>query len=228
MRGSGDAAALAAVLFDMDGLLVDSERLWLQAEYEVVGRLGGTWGPEHQQAVVGGPITRAVGYMLEVTGADVSADEVTRWLVDAMVQRLRAGVDLLPGADELLDAVAAAGVPRALVSSSHRPLVDAALGSLGADRFTVTVAGDEVERVKPAPDPYVVAAGMLGVDPGRCVALEDSPGGVASAEAAGCVTVAVPSIVPIEPGPRRTVVGSLRDLDLLRLDALVRDSTTHV
>lgn len=226
-RRSDAPAALGAVLFDMDGLLLDSERIWLEAERDVVDRLGGEWGPQHQKQLVGGSVPRTTAYMLKLTGADVSPDTVARWLLDAMADRLSSRVELLPGADELLDAVAAAGVPAALVSSSYRPLVDAALQSLGADRFTLTVAGDEVDRLKPAPDPYLLAARTLGLAPRHCVALEDSPNGVASAEAAGCVTVAVPNIVPVEPGPRRTVVGSLADLDVRRLDTLVRDSPSR-
>lgn len=215
-------AALSAVLFDMDGLLIDSERIWLEVERDVVHRLGGEWGPEHQAELVGGSVPRTTAYMLEHTGADATSEQVARWLLDGMVERLSAGVELLPGADELLDALTAAGVPCALVSSSYRPLVDAALGFMGAERFALTVAGDEVERLKPAPDPYLTAARVLGAVPGRCVALEDSPNGVASAEAAGCVTVAVPSVIPIEPTTTRTVVGSLAELDVASLDALVR------
>lgn len=215
--------ALQAVLFDMDGLLIDSEPLWLESEREVVGRLGGQWSAEHQKMLVGGPIARAVDYMLEMTGSKVAPEEVLQWLLDGMVGRLRGGVELLPGADRLLDTLAADGVPCALVSSSYRPLVDAALDSVGAGRFAVTVAGDEVAGRKPAPDPYVLAARMLGVAPERCVALEDSHNGVASAEAAGCVTVAVPSVVPVEPAPTRTVVGSLRELDPRQLNALVEE-----
>lgn len=218
-----DPSALAAVLFDMDGLLVDSERLWLEAEREVVHRLGGEWTAEHQKACVGGSLPRTTAYMLELTGADVTPADVARWLLDGMSRQLRGGVELLAGADELLDGLAAAGVPCALVTSSYRPLVDAALGSVGTGRFALTVAGDEVDRLKPAPDPYLTAARRLGADPRRCVALEDSPNGVASAEAAGCVTVAVPFVLPVEPTPTRTVVGSLKELSIHRLDALVRD-----
>lgn len=207
----------------MDGLLVDSERLWLDTEHDVVGWLGGEWTAEHQKACVGGSIPRTTAYMLELTGADVSSEQIAEWLLDGMVQRLEAGVELLPGADELLDELAAGGVPCALVSSSYRPLVDAALRFIGADRFALTVAGNEVVGLKPAPDPYLLAARTLGAEPERCVALEDSPNGVASAEAAGCVTVAVPSVLPVEPTPTRTVVRSLKELSLRRLDALVRD-----
>lgn len=206
----------------MDGLLVDSERLWLDTERDVVARLGGEWTAEHQKACVGGSLPRTTAYMLELTGAATPASDVAQWLLDGMATRLRGGVEVLPGADELLDEAVAAGVPCALVTSSYRLLVDAAQGSIGGGRFRLTVTGDEVEHLKPAPDPYVTAARRLGIEPRHCVALEDSPNGVASAEAAGCVTVAVPSVLPVEPTPTRTVVGSLKELDLDRLDTLVR------
>jgi beta-phosphoglucomutase-like phosphatase (HAD superfamily) len=125
----------------------------------------------------------------------------------------------------LLAEIAAAGVPSALVSSSHRVMVDVVLDSIGHSighrYFPVTVAGNEVTATKPAPEPYLVAAARLGVDPTRCVVLEDSPTGVASGEAAGCLTVAVPSIAPIPAVNGRVVVSSLTELDLGRLRSLV-------
>jgi HAD superfamily hydrolase (TIGR01509 family) len=140
-----------------------------------------------------------------------------------MLDLLAHGADHRPGAERLLDALVAAGVPCALVSASHRPLVDAVLASVGGDHFAVTIAGDEVERTKPFPDPYLLAADLLGADPRRCVVLEDSPTGVAAAEAAGCVVVAVPFMVPIEPAASRHVVGSLLELTPATLERLVTE-----
>ncbi|MQA83429.1 MAG: HAD-IA family hydrolase [Streptosporangiales bacterium] len=217
-----DVTALQAVFFDMDGLLVDSERLWFEVEREVMVRLGAEWREEDQAALVGGSVQRTVRYMLDRSGADVDPEAVARWLLDDMADRLRSEVPLRPGAEKLLDEVIGARVPRALVSSAHRALIDPVLDALGPDRFDVTVAGDEVRRTKPDPEPYLKAAGLLGVHPGGCVVLEDSPNGLASAEAAGCVTVAVPSVVPIPPAPGRTVVRSLYDVDLALLETLVR------
>ena len=212
---------LEAVFFDMDGLLVDSERLWFDLEGEIMARLGGEWRDEDQADLVGGSLDRTVAFMLDRSGSSVAPSVVAGWLLDGMVERLRGGVPLRPGAAELLDQVERDGVPRALVSSAFRVLVDAALDGLGSDRFDVTIAGDEVTRTKPDAEPYVMAARRLGVRPGGCVALEDSPNGLASAEAAGCVTVAVPSIVAVEDAPGRTIVRSLRDLDLARLREIV-------
>lgn len=213
--------ALRAVCFDMDGLLVDTERLWFETEKDVMERLGGAWRPENQHDLVGGSMGKTVGYMLRLSGSDADPGQVAGWLLDGMSARMGDGVELLPGAWELLDSATAAGVPCALVSSSHRVLVDAVLGGFDHDWFSVTVSGDDVSLLKPNPEPYLATTTALGVEPERCVVLEDSPNGVASAEAAGCVTVAVPSIVPIRPAPGRTVVSSLRELDLRNLDDLV-------
>jgi HAD superfamily hydrolase (TIGR01509 family) len=212
---------LQAVLFDMDGLLVDSERLWYEAEAQIAAELGATWGPEHQESLVGGSIDRTVAYMLSLSGPVAAPEEVARRLLDGMAERLRANVPMMPGAKELLDEVREAGVPSALVSSTNRALMEYALDGIGRDRFTLTVAGDEVEHTKPHPEPYLTAARLLNVDPRQCVALEDSPYGTESATAAGCHVVAVPSVVPIAEAPGRTVVSSLLDVDLARLRSLV-------
>ena len=121
------------------------------------------------------------------------------------------GVPLQPGARELLAQVAAAGLPHALVTSSERRFMDAVLARTGL-RFDVLVCADDVSMTKPDPEPYLLAAKLLGAAPASCVALEDSPNGVASAEAAGCHVIAVPSLIPIAPGPGRTVVRSLADV----------------
>jgi HAD superfamily hydrolase (TIGR01509 family) len=212
---------LEAVLFDMDGLLVDSERLWYETEAEVMAELGTTWGPEHQESLVGGSIARTVAYMLALAGPVAEPEDVARRLLGGMADRLRANVPMMPGAKQLLDEVREAGVPSALVSSTHRALMEYALDGIGRDRLSVTVAGDEVEHPKPHPEPYLTAARMLDADPRRCVALEDSPNGTESATAAGCHVVAVPSVVPIPEAPGRTVVTSLLDVDLARLRSLV-------
>ncbi|WP_243719600.1 HAD family phosphatase [Actinomadura sp. KC06] len=209
-----------AVLFDMDGLLIDSERVWLEVESEVMAWLGGEWTPAHQERLVGGSLAIAVDYMLELTGADAPPEEVGRRMLDGMAERLAASVPMMPGAKDLLAEIREAGVPAALVSSSHRRLLEPVLDAIGREHFALSVAGDEVARTKPDPEPYLTAAARLGADPGRCVVLEDSPNGVAAAEAAGCVTVAVPGVLPIPPAPGRTVVASLREVSLATLRAL--------
>jgi HAD superfamily hydrolase (TIGR01509 family) len=212
--------ALAAVLFDMDGLLVDTEPLWLETETEVMARLGAPWTTQDQEALLGGSIQRTVSYLLAKATRPAPPRKVERWLVDGMLGRLQDGrVVVRPGARELLAAVAAAGLPHGLVTSSQRSFADAVLASTGIT-FRVTVCAEDVAVTKPDPEPYLLGAKLLDADPARCVVLEDSPNGVASATAAGCRVVAVPSLVPIPPAPGRLVVASLRDITLGTLRAL--------
>ncbi len=217
MSAAPEVAPLpAALLFDMDGLLVDTERTWFAVESEVMAELGAPWGEEHQVALVGGPLEKTVDYMLALADRpDVSPEDLSRALLAGMVRHLRTGpVDWRPGAQELLSAAAAAGIPCALVSSSLRQVVDAVLDAVGRDPFAATVAGDEVPTTKPAPDPYLRAAELIGVAPSDCVALEDSETGANSAVAAGCVTVVVPSVATVPAGLGDLQVGSLTELDL--------------
>ena len=218
---------LQAVLWDMDGLLVDTEPLWTQAEEELAVRLGGEFTAELKAAIVGTRLDVAIPLFLQHLGRPVTPEAVedgSRWLLERMVALFARPLPLMPGAAELLAAVAAAGVPQALVSSSYRALVAAVLAH-GTGPFAVTLAGDEVSRGKPDPEPYLTAAARLGVDPVRCVVLEDSPAGVASGEAAGCAVVAVPSVpgVQLEGSRRRQVRTSLVDVDVDGLASLLPD-----
>jgi HAD superfamily hydrolase (TIGR01509 family) len=210
---------LQGVLFDMDGLLVDSEPLWFEVECAVMARLDGRWSEADQQALIGGSLPRTVSYLLARAGRPASPEDVGHWLVDGMTELLMSRpLTMLPGAGELLAEVRSAGIPRALVTSSERPIMDAVLRQLGVG-FTATVCADDVTHGKPDPEPYLRAASLLGADPRACVALEDSPNGVASAEAAGCRLIAVPSLVPIRDQDGRIIVASLRQVNL----ALLRD-----
>jgi HAD superfamily hydrolase (TIGR01509 family) len=212
---------LEAVLFDMDGLLVDTEPLWFETEIEVMGRLGASWTKEDQERLLGGSMEHTVGYLLAKATRPAAPAEVARWMLDGMLRRAAAGrVAIRPGARELLGEVAAAGLPHALVTSSEREFTDVVMKSTGL-RFAVAVTGDDVARTKPDPEPYLLAAKLLGASPANCVALEDSPNGVTSASSAGCQVIAVPSLLPIPPAPGRLVVPSLRAISLATLRALV-------
>lgn len=202
-----------AVLFDLDGVLVDSEPVWYDVEGGLVERLGGTWGREHQARCIGGTVDATCRYILDLTGATVTVEEIQAEVMAGMVAHYTTDLPVLDGALELVDAVRARGVRTALVSSSFRVLVDAALIKLGAHRFDATVAGDEVRVGKPQPEPYLTACAALGVAPARAVVVEDALNGVLSGEAAGCPVVVVPSVAPIEAAPGRHVVGSVRDID---------------
>lgn len=213
-----------AVLWDMDGLMVDSEGLWTIAESELAESLGGTWDDEVKALVVGTRLDVAVPAILRWFGADSTPERVAGTadrLLSRMVELFAGELPLLPGVAELLRALDDEGVPMALVSSSYRVLVDAVLAH-GVGPFALTLAGDEVGQAKPSAEPYLTAAARLGAAPSRCVVLEDSPSGVASGEAAGCAVVAVPSVlgVRLAPRPRRLVAPTLAGLvpdDLRRL-----------
>jgi HAD superfamily hydrolase (TIGR01509 family) len=211
---------LAAVLFDMDGLLVDTEPLWLEAETDVMARLGAPWTKQDQEQLLGGSMARTVGYILARATMPAAPEEIAHWLMEGMLKRAAEGrIAIQPGARELLDAVAAAGLPYALVTSSQRAFAEAVVRGTGF-RFPVTVTGEDVVNTKPDPEPYRLAAKLLDADPEDCVALEDSPNGVASATAAGCHVIAVPSLLPIPPADRRLVVRSLTEVTIPTLRAL--------
>jgi HAD superfamily hydrolase (TIGR01509 family) len=225
LDGKG-GAGLQAVLLDMDGTLVDTEGYWWAAEVEVFAELGHVLDDAHREIVVGGPMSRALGHLISVTGAEATPHELSTAVNRRFAQLIAGGkVPLMPGARRLLTELAAHRVATALVSASHRPIIDAVLRSLGPQHFAISVAGDEVARTKPHPDPYLLAAARLGVDPARCVALEDTATGVTSAERAGCRVVAVPSLVPIERAAGRTVLASLEQVDMSFLRSLIADAT---
>ncbi|MBC7677861.1 MAG: HAD family phosphatase [Pseudorhodobacter sp.] len=220
----------------MDGLLVDSEPVWTVAEVELARSLGGEFSPELKAAIVGTRLEVAVPRILrwyDAPAAPADVDRACAWLLARMVELFAGDLPVMPGAASLVAACRAAAVPVALVSSSYRVLVDAVLaggglpagggpaGRLGP--FDLTVAGDEVTHAKPHPEPWLTACSRLGVDPSRCVVLEDSPSGVASGLAAGCAVVGVPSVagVSFESAPRLTVRTSLVGLGLADLQALV-------
>ncbi|WP_329408200.1 HAD family phosphatase [Streptomyces sp. NBC_00704] len=218
---TAQGSALQAVLLDMDGTLVDTEGFWWDVEVEVFARLGHPLDDSWRHVVVGGPMSRSAGFLIDATGADVTLDELAVLLNEGFEDRITRALPLMPGATRLLAELAEHEVPTALVSASHRRIIDRVLTALGAENFRLTVAGDEVPRTKPHPDPYLFAAARLGVDPARCAVVEDTATGVASAEAAGCHVVAVPSVAPIAPAPRRTVVSSLEQVDLTFLRGLM-------
>lgn len=215
-ENEGADGGLQAVTFDMDGLLVDSEPLWFEAEAAIMARMGSPWGPADQEHLIGGSLTRSSAYMQRKAAQPVPQEVIAQWLVQGMAGLVRArGVQVMPGALELLAEIAAAGLPHALVTSAEPEIMTAALDSIGV-RFPVTVCAADVARGKPDPEPYLRAAALLGVPPGRSVALEDSPTGITSAHAAGYTVIAVPSVPP-PPGLARLTVPSLRLVDLATL-----------
>ncbi|MGW0508584.1 HAD family hydrolase [Streptomyces olivaceoviridis] len=220
---TAEGSALQAVLFDMDGTLVDTEGFWWDVEVEVFAALGHTLDESWRHVVVGGPMTRSAGFLIEATGADITLAELSVLLNEGFEDRIGRTLPLMPGASRLLGELHLHGVPTALVSASHRRIIDRVLSVLGPHHFSLSIAGDEVSRTKPFPDPYLLAAAGLGADPARCAVIEDTATGVAAAEAAGCRVVAVPSVAPIGPAERRTVVSSLEEVDLAFLRGLMTE-----
>ncbi|MET7985100.1 MULTISPECIES: HAD family phosphatase [unclassified Streptomyces] len=218
---TAEGSALQAVLLDMDGTLVDTEGFWWDVEVAVFAALGHVLDDSWRHVVVGGPMTRSAGFLIEATGADITLPALSVLLNDGFEERIGHSLPLMPGAARLLAELAAHEIPTALVSASHRRIIDRVLGAIGSHFFALTVAGDEVERTKPFPDPYLLAAARLGAEPARCAVIEDTSTGVASAEAAGCQVIAVPSVAPIAPAARRTVVNSLEEVDLPFLHRLM-------
>ncbi|MFC5666395.1 HAD family hydrolase [Kitasatospora misakiensis] len=208
----------AAVLFDMDGTLVDTEHLWVQATAELADELHHPLTDADLPEVLGQAIEHTAAHLHRVSGTALSEAELADRLGDSFAGKVAAETVPRPGALALLASLRDARVPTALVSASPRRVVDLVLSTLGRDWFAVTLAAEDTPRTKPAPDPYLAAAAHLGLDPAACVAVEDTPTGVASATAAGCAVLAVPSSdVAIPNGSRVTLLDSLEhaDLDLL-------------
>lgn len=220
---TAEDSALQAVLLDMDGTLVDTEGFWWDVEREVFASLGHVLDETWRHVVVGGPMTRSAGFLIEATGADITLAELTVLLNEGFEDRIGRTLPLMPGAARLLAELSEYEIPTALVSASHRRIIDRVLTVLGPHHFALSIAGDEVSRTKPFPDPYLLAAAGLDARPSRCAVIEDTATGVAAAEAAGCRVIAVPSVAPIGPAAGRTVVSSLEEVDLAFLRGLMTE-----
>ncbi|MEU7297387.1 HAD family phosphatase [Streptomyces exfoliatus] len=217
--GGASVTDLAAVLFDMDGTLVDTEVLWWDATEEVAARFGHRLTEADAPEVVGRAVEDTATHLVRVTGTrDVGEDGVARALTAAFEERVDKGAPLRPGAARLLAELERDGMPFALVSASPRSVVDSVTGgALAGVPFAFTLSADDTVRTKPHPDPYREAARRLGVPCAACVAVEDSPDGAASADAAGCVVLVVPSMLPVPAGQGRVFADSLEEVSLTSL-----------
>lgn len=204
----------------MDGTLVDSEKLWdvsLSALYET---FGGAMSRETRTALVGASAEETMVTVYAEVGRDpdpAAMAESIRWLHRYTADLFDDGLPWCDGAREMLEALAAVGTPMALVTNTQRALTERALNSIGRQYFSTTVCADEVPNGKPAPDPYLRAAELLGLEPSECLAVEDSVTGTAAAEKAGCAVLVVPNDVPVPGGIRRRHAASLAGLSVADL-----------
>ncbi|WP_189081133.1 HAD family hydrolase [Mangrovihabitans endophyticus] len=211
------------MLFDMDGTLVDSEKVWDVALHELAERAGGRLSPPARQAMIGSTMSRTMQLMRDDLGQpDRPEAPDAAWLTDRVFELFGNGLVWRPGAHELLRAVRADGLPTALVTSTGRKLVEVALDTLGRENFDVVIVGDEVDAPKPDPEPYLIAAGKLGVPITACVAIEDSPTGMASALASGAAVLAVPAELELPPTDGVHLRTSLEGVDAAFLGSLLR------
>jgi HAD superfamily hydrolase (TIGR01509 family) len=199
----------AAVLWDMDGTLVDTEPYWMQVEQELVESHGGVWTREHALQLVGNDLIDSGRYIREHGGVELPPEEIVDILLDGVVAHVEKDVPWRPGARELLAGLRAEGTPCALVTMSYERFVAPVLAALPKGSFDVVVTGDNVSRGKPHPEPYLHAARLLGVEPSGCLAIEDSDTGARSAEAAGCLVLVVENHVPVAPSERRIFLDTL-------------------
>jgi HAD superfamily hydrolase (TIGR01509 family) len=209
-----DAARPAAVLWDMDGTLVDTEPYWIDTEFEIAERHGGTWSRAHALNLVGNDLLESGRYIREHMGIDVPPEQIVEELLDGVVARVEQAVPWRPGAVEMLTALTAAGTPCGLVTMSYERFVAPILSQLPPETFGVIVTGDKVEFGKPHPEPYLTAAAALGVAPTDCLAIEDSNTGAKSAESAGCLVLVVENHVPVLATQRRVFRDTLSGLDV--------------
>ena len=200
----------AAVLWDLDGTLIDTEPYWIGSEHELVESYGGRWTDDDAKSVIGFDLLDCAEQIRVRGGVDLRPQEIVDRLIDGVVAKLRQDIPWRPGARELLASLGASGVPCALVTMSWKRITDEVVPELPIGSFQSVITGDMVMNGKPHPEPYRRAAEELGVDALSSVAIEDSPTGIASAEGAGCVVVAVQNMVRIAPAPHRIVLESLR------------------
>jgi len=188
----------SAVFFDMDGLLVDSEPLWLETETQLMAEFGYHWSASDQAFSLGGPLDRVGNYMSDLIGGQRDGESLMLEMIDRMIAKFEKGLSFMPGAIELIDDLQSHGISLTLVSASPRTLVDAALTNFEINPFSKSISSNDVKVSKPDPEGYLLAATSGGHDITNCLVLEDSLTGVTAAKASGAWVLAVPHLVPIE------------------------------
>lgn len=202
----------------MDGLFLDSEPQWHEAETLMMRENGYDWKHEDQLNCLGGPLRRVAEYMSVCLEDRKSPVELEAMIIAEMTDRLSKKVPLMPGALAISKAINEAGIKQGLVSASPRPIVDGVLIGMAEKYFDVNVAAGDIERTKPFPDPYLHAAKLLDVDISQCLIFEDSPTGITAAVASGAFVVAVPHYIEVQEQSRVKVISSFEDISVTDLD----------
>jgi len=222
------ATQFAAILFDMDGTVIDSEPVWLGQEQILMSEFGHQWSDENQQFCLGGPLSKVGRYMSELAGGAEQPEFFEHALISRVTEELKLGVGIVPGALEILREVAVQKIPTALVSASPRSLMSAAMAgfySIAPDLqgiFDLSISMDDVEETKPHPEGYLSAAAQLGVEISECLVIEDSLTGITAGLASGAYVLAVPHLFEVLPQPRMSIIPSLVGQTLESIDSLYR------
>jgi HAD superfamily hydrolase (TIGR01509 family) len=211
----------AAVLWDMDGTLIDSEPYWMESEGALAQSYGGTWTDEDAFAMIGKSLYDSSAMLKEKFGIeDLSVQEVIDRMTNEVIANLKKKLPFRPGAIELLIELKRRGIKTALVTMSMRSMAQTVVDAIGFEAFDVIVAGDEVTHGKPHPEPYLKAAELLGVDATDCIVFEDSATGLASAEAAKTHAIGVPNLIALPARSGNKIIGSLTEVDLDNIESL--------
>ncbi|MEY3407837.1 MAG: hypothetical protein RL038_898 [Actinomycetota bacterium] len=223
---NSDLVRPAAVLWDMDGTLVDTEEYWIAAEINLVNQAGGVWTHADGLSVVGKPIPVTAIELQKRGGVTLEVSEIVQSLLDFVETEMRTkGIPWRPGALELLEKIHTAGIPSALVTMSYKQLANVVLDLLPNRPISVAVTGEIVKHGKPHPEPYLMAAKLLGVEPSKCLAIEDSLTGIMSAEAAGTNVLGIPHMVEIPAAEKRNRAPSLTAIDWPEISQIMSNKT---
>ena len=208
-----------AILFDMDGLFIDSEPDWHAAETEMMRGFGYDWQASDQLQCLGGPLSRVTEYMSKCLNGEVEPEVLGTKIIEQMKVRLSSKISYMPGSIEFSKLIEEANIPQALVSASPRALVDTVIENLPKNYFKKTVASGDIARTKPFPDPYLHAAKLLEVDIEHCLIFEDSPTGITAAKSSGAFVIAIPHFIQISEEARLKVIDSFLNVSKSDLDS---------
>jgi HAD superfamily hydrolase (TIGR01509 family) len=217
----------AAVLWDMDGTLVDSEHYWLSSEQELASSVGAVWTEQDGLNMIGMSLYDSSRLIKQKLNLEISTHEIIDRLTNSVISKLDSSLPWRPGAEQLLRATKAAGIPTALVTMSMRRNAEAVVSRMGFDAFDLIIAGDEVEHGKPHPEPYLKAAEKLGVEIHDCIAFEDSISGLHSAEASGAIAIGIPNMVQIPERAGRILWPTMVGVTVTDLENIYREKRAN-